>query len=317
MKILANDGLGSQGIEILTKAGHEVLEVKVAQEQIGNYLNSNNIEVLLVRSATKVTAEIIDQNPKLKVIGRGGVGLDNIDVAHATAKGIHIVNTPLAATNSVAELVIAHLLTGVRYLQDANRNMPLEGDTSFLQLKKTYSEGTEIAGKLLGIIGFGNIGKSVAKKALGLGMKVQYYDPLCNDNSIEIEFYNGQSITLPINSVNFDELIASSDFITLHTPSHSEYLLGENEFGKMKDGVAIINTARGGLIDEVALIQALDDKKVAFAGLDVFENEPRPEIQILMHPQLSLSPHIGASTSEGQERVSIELAEKIVTILSQ
>src|SRR5690554_6654962 len=164
MKILINDGMSVAGVELLRKNGFEVIELKVPQEQLANYIHENQIEVLLVRSATKVTPELIDAT-QLKIVGRGGVGLDNIAVDYAKSKGIHVINTPAASSASVAELVFAHLLGGVRFLYDANRNMPLEGDIRFNELKKSYAKGVELRGKTLGIIGFGKIGKEVAKIA--------------------------------------------------------------------------------------------------------------------------------------------------------
>src|SRR5690606_10243241 len=172
MKILANDGISEQGIQLLENNGFEVITTKVAQEQVANYINKNNISALLVRSATKVNKDIIDSCPSLKLIGRGGVGMDNIDVDYARKKGIHVINTPNASSESVAELVFAHLFSGVRYLTDANRNMPLEGDTRFSELKRDYATGVELKGKTLGIIGFGRVGTAVAKMAIALGMNV-------------------------------------------------------------------------------------------------------------------------------------------------
>lgn len=315
MKILANDGISKSGKETLEKNGFEVITIKVAQEQVANYINNNNISVLLVRSATKVRKELIDACPNLKIIGRGGVGLDNIDVDYAQTKGIHVINTPNASSESVAELVFAHLFTGARFLHDANRNMPLEGDTGFDVLKKSYANGMELRGKTLGIVGFGRIGKAVAKIALGIGMKVITTDIFKDKAEVEISFYNGQSVNFALEMCSLEEVLKQSDFITLHLPAQEGYIIGAAEIAMMKDGVGIINCARGGVLDEVALVEALDNEKVFFAGLDVFENEPTPEIQILMHPGISLTPHIGASTLEAQERIGMELAEQIIQIL--
>lgn len=316
MKILANDGISKSGIDLLENAGFEVITTKVAQEQVANFINNNQIAVLLVRSATKVRKELIDACPSLKIIGRGGVGMDNIDVDYAISKDIQVINTPASSSNSVAELVFAHLFSGVRFLNDSNRNMPLEGDTKFDQLKKAYANGIELRGKTLGIIGFGRIGQAVAKMALGLGMKVIASDTFVGKATITLEFYNYQSIALEIETEPIEDLLKHSDFITLHVPAQKEgYVIGKNEFDVMKDGVGIVNCSRGGVIDEVALIEALDRKKVFFAGLDVFENEPTPAVQVLMHPQVSLSPHIGAATVEAQDRIGTELAEQIISLL--
>ncbi len=315
MKILANDGISKRGINDLEAAGFEVITTTVAQEQLLNYINENKVIGLLVRSATQVRKDIIDNCPSLKLIGRGGVGMDNIDVAYAKEKGLHVINTPAASSESVAELVFAHLFGGVRFLYDANRNMPLEGDSKFKQLKKAYAGGSELRGKTLGVIGFGRIGQATAKIALGIGMKVIYSDPFIESAAIEVSFFDGQSVTFAFNSISKEELLQSADFITLHVPAQKEYVIGKNEFNAMKDGVGLVNAARGGVIDEVALVDALESGKVSFAGLDVFESEPNPEIKILMHPQISLTPHIGAATGEAQDRIGSELASQIISLL--
>ncbi|HCY81472.1 MAG TPA: 3-phosphoglycerate dehydrogenase, partial [Xanthomarina gelatinilytica] len=268
MKVLANDGISKSGIEALEKEGFEVLTTTVAQEQLVNYINNNNIAVLLVRSATKVRKDIIDGCPSLKIIGRGGVGMDNIDVEYARNKGIHVINTPSASSHSVAELVFAHLFGGVRFLHDSNRNMPLDGDTQFKSLKKNYAHGVELKGKTLGIIGFGRIGKEVAKIALGIGMKVIASDKYVGKSNIKVEFYNGQFINVEIETEPTKEILKHADFVTLHVPAQDDYVIGEKQLEIMKDGVGIINAARGGVIDEVALVKALESGKVAFAGLD-------------------------------------------------
>ena len=315
MKILANDGISQSGIDILKDAGFEVLTVHVAQEQLQNYINEHKIEVLLVRSATKVRKDIIDSCPSLKIIGRGGVGMDNIDVEYARENGIYVINTPAASSESVAELVFAHLFGGVRFLHDSNRNMPLEGDTRFKELKKSYGAGRELRGKTLGIIGFGRIGRQVAKIALGCGMKVIASDHEVGEADITLTFYDGQTITLKIKTAPIDKLIKHSDFISLHVPSQSGYLIGKEEISKMKDNVGIVNAARGGVLDENALLEAIEDGKVSFAALDVFENEPTPSIKVLMHDKISLTPHIGAATNEAQDRIGVELANQIISIL--
>ena len=315
MKVLANDGISKSGIKALEKGGFEVITTKVAQEQVANFVNTNDVKVILVRSATKVRKDIIDACPGLKIIGRGGVGMDNIDVAYAREKGLHVINTPASSSESVAELVFAHLFTGVRFLHDSNRNMPLEGDTNFEGLKKAYANGIELRGKTLGIIGFGRIGQAVAKMALGLGMKVIAADKYVNEAVIRVDFYNGQFINVEIVTESLDDVIKHSDFITLHVPAQDGYVIDKEEFQLMKDNVGIVNCARGGVINEVALIEALDEGKVLFAGLDVFEKEPTPEIQILMHPKISLTPHIGAATEEAQDRIGTELAEQIISLL--
>ncbi|TYB76760.1 3-phosphoglycerate dehydrogenase [Bizionia gelidisalsuginis] len=315
MKVLANDGVSQSGIKALEEAGFEVLTTTVSQEQLANFINENNITVLLVRSATTVRKEIIDACPGLKIIGRGGVGMDNIDVEYAKDKGIHVINTPAASSQSVAELVFAHLFGSVRFLHDSNRNMPLDGDTQFKKLKKNYAKGIELKGKTLGIVGFGRIGKDVAKIALGVGMKVIATDKFIGKEDIKVEFYNGQSINVEIETVALDDLLKQSDFVTLHVPAQKGYVIGKEQFELMKNGAGIVNAARGGVIDEVALVDALDSGKIAFAGLDTFEEEPKPAIKVLMNGRVSLTPHIGAATNEAQDRIGTELAEQISRLL--
>ena len=315
MKILANDGISKSGIELLENAGFEVITTKVAQEQVANYINEHQVSVILVRSATKVRKDIIDACPSIKIIGRGGVGMDNIDVDYAISKDIQVINTPASSSNSVAELVFAHLFSGVRFLYDSNRNMPLEGDSKFDQLKKAYANGVELRGKTIGIIGFGRIGQAVAKMALGLGMKVIASDNFVGKAQIRVEFYNDQFIDVEIFTEPVEQPLKHSDFITVHVPAQNGYLISKKEFEIMKDGVGIINCSRGGIINEVDLVEALDNKKVSFAGLDVFQDEPTPAVQVLMHPKVSLTPHIGAATVEAQDRIGTELAEQIITLL--
>jgi len=315
MKVLANDGISKSGVEALEAAGFEVITTTVAQEQLENYINSNQIDVILVRSATTVRKDLIDACPSIKIIGRGGVGMDNIDVEYARNKGIKVINTPAASSQSVAELVFAHLFGSVRFLHDANRNMPLEGDSNFKGLKKNYAKGRELRGKTLGIVGFGRIGQEVAKIAIGVGMKVVAADMYVETASIKLDFFDGQSSTFKIDTIPFEDVLKQSDFLTLHVPAQKAYVIGAEQFNKMKDGVGIINEARGGVIDEVALISALETGKVSFAGLDTFENEPKPEIKLLMNGRISLTPHIGAATNEAQDRIGKELADQIISIL--
>ena len=316
IKILANDGISETGKVALEREGFEVITTKVAQNQLVDYINKHNIDALIVRSATQVRKDIIDGCPTLKLIGRGGVGMDNIDVAYAKSKQLHVINTPASSANSVAELVFAHLFTGVRYLHDANRNMPLEGDQRFNELKKNYNNGAELRGKTLGIIGFGRSGQAVARIAIGLGMRVLAYDPNVQEAVITLSFFDGQETSFTVKTVAKEQLLMESDFITLNnSPADGGYVLDEEEFRMMKDGVGVINLSRGGALNEVALIEAIDHGKIAFAGLDVFENEPNPAIQVLMHPQISLTPHIGAATNEAQDRIGTELAAQIVTLL--
>jgi len=315
MKILANDGISNAGIEALEAAGFSVETTNVAQEQLIAYINDNYITVLLVRSATTARQELIDACPNLKIIGRGGVGMDNIDVDYARGKGLHVINTPAASSASVAELVFAHLYGGVRFLHDANRNMPLEGESNFKGLKKAYAKGVELRGKTMGIIGFGRIGQEVAKIALGVGMRVVAADTFMDKARVTVELFNGTSIDVEIETISVDSLLQEADFISLHVPAQKDYVIDTAQFDLMKDGAVLINAARGGVVNEVALVDALDSKKLSFAGLDTFENEPKPEIKLLMHPKISLTPHIGAATLEAQDRIGQELADQIISIL--
>lgn len=316
MKILANDGIPESGIQALETAGFEVNNTKVAQTQLENYINKEQIDAIVVRNTTQVRQELIDACPSLKLIGKAGAQMDNIDVEYAIDQGLHVVHTPNATSNAIAELVFAHLFGMVRFLHQSNREMPLEGDMSFNILKRTFSAGTELRGKTLGIIGFGTVGQDVAKIALGLGMKVIATDPLKEGASIGVEFFNGQKVTIYIETIDFQTVLEVSDFITVHTPNQDGYVLGKSEMAKMKTRVGIVNASNGGSIDEIALIDAIKNKQVKFAGLDVFESEPRPEIQLLMNPELSLTPHIGEATLEAQSRMGTELAEQIIKLLS-
>lgn len=316
MKILANDGLDQSGIDALTEKGFEVITTKVPQELLKDFINANHIRTLLVRSATQVRQELIDACPSLEIIGRGGVGMDNIDVDYARSKNVHVINTPAASSESVAELVFAHLFSGARFLQDSNRKMPHVGDTEFAKLKKSYELGIELRGKTVGIIGMGRIGQEVAKIALGLGMRVIAADSNVGRASIKVTFYNNQFINVDIETEPLEGVLKHADFITLHVPSQKNgYMIGAPEFAMMKDGASIINCSRGGVIDEDALINALNSGKISFAGLDVFINEPTPSKTILSHPKISLTPHTGASTLEAQDRIGLSLARQICSIL--
>ena len=312
IKILANDGISQAGVDLLTKKGFEVITKKVEQENLIDVINTENYEVLLVRSATSVRKELIDACPNLKIIGRGGVGMDNIDVDYAKNKGINVINTPAASSESVAELVFAHLFGMVRYLFDSNRQMPLSGDSDFKALKKSYTKGKELTGKTLGIIGFGRIGQEVAKRAIGLGMNIMAHDKFIKKANINLDFFNKQKKSFTIETHTLEDVLKNSDFITLHIPKiGNKAVIGAEEIGMMRTGAGIVNTSRGGLIDETALMFALDKEKLAYAGLDVFENEPTPSIHICMHNAISLTPHIGGATLEAQDRIGTELAQQI------
>ena len=316
MKILANDGISESGKNKLEEYGFKVDLTKVSQEQLVDYINTNSITSLLVRSATQVRKDIIDNCPSLKIIGRGGVGMDNIDVEYAKSKGLQVINTPAASSKSVAELVFSHLFSCVRFLHESNRSMPLDGDSKFKDLKKSYAKGTELSGKTLGIIGFGRIGQEVAKIGIGIGMNIIFFDKLNKEVSLTLNFFDGQSKTFNLSSSSsYEDLLNSSDFITVHIPASDKYIIDSNEFSQMKNGVGILNLSRGGILNEEELLKNIESGKVSFAGIDTFENEPKPSIKILMNSNISLTPHIGAATNEAQDRIGVELADKINEIL--
>lgn len=314
MRILANDGIDDQGKLMLENAGFQVDTTHIPQDELMEKLPQ--YDVITVRSATKVRKELIDACPNLKIIARGGVGMDNIDVQYARDKGITVINTPAASSISVAELVFAHLFNGVRFLYDSQRKMPVEGQTNFAGLKKAYAKGVELRGKTLGVIGYGRIGHETAKMGLSLGMNVLVADTFPVNTEISLTFFDGQSVKFNVKQVPLEELLQNADFISLHVPFLGKPLIGAEEFSKMKNGVGIVNASRGGIIDETALINNLDSGKVAFAGLDVFENEPQPNNLLLTNAKISLSPHIGAATNEAQQRVGEELASLIIAKLA-
>lgn len=311
IKILANDGIHPDGLLLLEEASYQVVTDKVPQDEliqaIGDY------DVLIVRSATKVTKAVIDAGKKLKIIGRGGVGLDNIDVEYAQSKGIQVFNTPQASSRAVAELATAHLFTLARMLQRSNRELPAGAD--FKKLKKESESGFQIKGKTLGIIGFGRIGQELAKIALGLGMRVRAHDPYVSEADIAIQTGDVPDLKLSvtIHTESHEKVLRDADVLSFHIPGIGKPMLGTAEIAQLKTGVILINTARGGVIEEAALLAALESGKVGGAGLDVFENEPTPLAALLSHPNVSCSPHIGASTVEAQSYIGMELAEKVIS----
>ena len=313
IKILANDGIHPDGLLLLGEAEVEVDTGKYPQEDLAKVLKG--FDGVVVRSATKIRKELIDQVPNLKVIGRAGVGLDNIDVDYARSKGIYVFNTPGASSRSVAELALGHIITLSRNLHKTNRDMPTKGAGEFSSLKKSHKNGSLLQGKKLGIVGFGRIGNELAKIGIGLGMQIYASDLMVDEGLINFEIYDSGDVFLgiKIHTVPLEKVFEKCDYISFHIPgSGRKPVIGEKEFAKMKDGVAIINTARGGIIDEDALLAALESGKVSGAGLDVFENEPRPREDLLKHPNVSLSPHIGAETMQAQSNIGMEIAEKII-----
>ncbi len=310
IRILTNDGIDETGKKMLLDAGFEVITDKVEQGSLGAFLEQKQVQVLTVRSATKVDSSILHAAKHLKLVARGGVGIDNIDSETAGKLGIPVINTPASSSDSVAELVIAGMFSMCRFLYDSNRQMPLKGDTDFNELKKKYAGGTELKNKTLGIVGLGRIGQAVASRALGLGMKVIAYDPHVAHANITIDIKGAGKLVVPIQTNSLEEVITACDYLTLHVPGGK--IIGDNEINKMKKGACIINTSRGGVVDEQALLEGLNNGKIAHAFLDVFTNEPKPDKALLQHPKISLTPHIGAATKEAQERIGVELAEKII-----
>jgi D-3-phosphoglycerate dehydrogenase len=309
IKVLANDGIHPEGLRMLEKAGYTVDTQKISQEELPARMG--DYDVLIVRSATKVNKAVIDGGKKLKIIARGGVGLDNVDVEYAQNNGIQVFNTPQASSRAVAELAVAHMFTLARMLQRSNRELA-GGD--FKQLKKEFESGFQLRGRTLGIVGFGRIGQELAKIALGLGMRVRAHDPYVAEAEIGVQLGESQDLRLSakVATEPFDQVLRESDIISFHIPGIDKPLVGAAEMDLLKPGAVLINTARGGVIDERALLEALDSGKLGGAGLDVFENEPTPLEALLKHPKVSCSPHIGASTVEAQTYIGLELAEKVI-----
>ncbi len=316
MKILANDGISDLGKSLIEAAGHEISTAKVAQEELAKTINEEGFDAVLVRSATTVRKEVIDACPGLKLIGRGGVGMDNIDVSYAREKGLTVINTPASSSQSVAELVMGQMLSISRFLNDSFKNIE-NGD--FSTLKKNFAKGVELRGKTLGIIGFGRIGQSLAAYALGVGLKVVAIERKARIQPVTLKIA-GQSIEIPVKVVaNLADVIGQLDYISIHVPKQPDgaAVIGAAEFKLMKKGVRLVNTARGGVIEETALLEALDNGTVAAAALDVYENEPTPIKALLAHPRIACTPHIGAATLEAQDRIGEELAELIIAFAKE
>jgi len=311
MKILANDGISAIGKQLLEEAGYTVITEKVAQEDLAKAVNEQGIEIVLVRSATTVRKEVIDACPGLKLIGRGGVGMDNIDVAYAREKGLTVINTPASSSQSVAELVMGQLFALSRFLHDSFKNMESE---DFSTLKKNYAKGVELRGKTLGIIGFGRIGQSLASYALGIGMDVIAIDNSEKHVEIPVKVGNQDVLIKITTQTDLKSALNLLDYISLHIPKQADgsAVISSSEFALMKKGVRIANAARGGVINETDLIEALNNGTVAACALDVFENEPNPRKDLLSHPKIACTPHIGAATVEAQDRIGEELAELII-----
>ena len=312
MKVLANDGISQNSKKELIDLNFKIFDTKIDQSELIKYINRNHIEIILVRSATIINSEILNNCKSIKLIGRAGVGLDNIDLISAKKNNVRVFNTPNASSISVAELVISHLLSANRNLHITNRSMPLNGETKFKEIKSHSSECKEVMFKTLGIIGLGRIGQEVAKRAFSLGMNVIAFDKKIEKIKIHLDHIKNQNIFFDLKTSSLNDVLKGSDFITLHIPKiNDKPFIGREEFETMKTGVGIINTSRGGLIDESELIKFLNNKKVSFAALDVYENEPTPNKKLLMHDKISLSAHIGGSTVEAQKRIGDEIVREI------
>ena len=320
MKILANDGIDPSGKAALKAAGHEVLTDTIEQTSLVDFINQENIEGLLVRSATQVRSDIIDGCPGLKWVGRGGVGIDNIDAVYAREKGIFVFNTPASSSLSVAELVMAMMFSAARFTYAAGGQMPTEGATNFAALKKQYSKGFELKGKTLAVVGFGRIGRALAGYAVGCGMRVIAVDRSGDEQTlIDWEVQGLGNVQIPVSLVSLSTALEQADFISLHVPKqdNGQAVIAADEFSKMKSNAWVINTSRGGVIHEDDLLVALNNNQIAGACLDVFVGEPKPKAELLSHPKVLSTPHIGASTSEAQERIGLEIASIVQDYLSK
>lgn len=299
MRILASDGMEKNAVSTLRAQGHEVVEQFYEPAELAEQVK--NFDVLVVRSATKVRVPIIDaacETGRLKLIIRGGVGIDNIDHEYAESKGIKVMNTPRASSQSVAELALGHMLSCARFISVAGHTMREDKWE-----KKAYGKGIELGGRTLGIVGYGRIGQALGKLAKAIGMNVIAFD---------IYHIPGIEEQLGIPYVEMDELLAKSDFISVHAPAvDGGKLISAENIAKMKDGVIIINTSRGSNVDEDALLEALNSGKVRSAGLDVFADEPATNHALYSHPMVSCTPHIGAATKEAQTRIGAEIVDII------
>lgn len=295
IRVLISDGLDDFALRLLIDKGYDVVQCE--KEKLPEVIG--DVDALVVRSATKVRQPLIDkamESGRLKLIIRGGVGVDNIDVDYAQSKGIVVKNTPTASSISVAELTIAHMFAVSRFIHISNVTMREK------KWEKKKYEGFELFGKTLGLIGFGRIAREVAKRAYCLGMDVIYYDILGKADGYDQYEY-----------CSFEDVLKRADYVSLHIPYSSDkgYIIGEKELSLMKDTAFLINCARGGVVDEKALLDALNNNKIAGAGIDVFEEEPTNNMELVNHPKVSVTPHIGASTYEAQRRIGLEIVDII------
>ncbi len=313
IKILVNDGLHPDGKMLLEEAGYEVDDQRVAQADLHQVLP--NYDAIIVRSATHVRREVLEHCPNLKLIARAGVGMDNIDTTYARERSIKIMTARKAVAHAVAELAFGHMFTLARHLQNTNRDMPSKGNVAFKELKEAYSNGIQLRGKNLGIIGFGKIGQEVARIGIGIGMNIIPVDLEVNEVEIDISLYRTETVSLAIKmkTTSLEEMLPEADFVTLHVPLNGDIpILGAKEIAMMKKGAFLINTSRGGTVDEEVMIAALDNGKLAGVGLDVYNQEANIQTILLQHPKISMTPHTGAATIEAQRDVALELADKII-----
>ena len=313
MKILANDGISTSGETLLIEAGHEILNHRVSQEHLVQFINENQVEVLLVKNATSIDHQVIDSCKSLKIIGKAGTEMNNVAVDYAIEKGLYVISTPNSYARATAELVFAHFFSLARFLHDSNRMMPLEGDSKFNLLKKTYQNAAELFGKTLGVIGSGSNALEVIKMGISLGMNVIIFNEISKSEKVNLDFFDGQKLVFELKSVKFEEILEKSDFISILNTEKSGYLIDSEEFEIMKNGAYLVNIAKGA-VNEVTLVDYLENKKLAGAALDVFEYEPKPDIQVLMNPSLSLSPNLASVTTDAIEKTGKELAEQIIKI---
>ena len=313
MKILANDGISTSGETLLIEAGHEILNHRVSQEHLVQFINENQVEILLVKNATSIDHQVIDSCKSLKIIGKAGTEMNNVAVDYAIEKGLYVISTPNSYARATAELVFAHFFSLARFLHDSNRMMPLEGDSKFNLLKKSYQNATELFGKTLGVIGSGSNALEVIKMGISLGMNVIIFNENSKSEKVNLDFFDGQKLVFELKSVKFEEILEKSDFISILNTEKSGYLIDSEEFEIMKNGAYLVNIAKGA-VNEVTLVDYLENKKLAGAALDVFEYEPKPDIQVLMNPSLSLSPNLATVTTDAIEKTGKELAEQIIKI---
>ena len=313
MKILANDGISTSGETLLIEAGHEILNHRVSQEHLVQFINENQVEILLVKNATSIDHQVIDSCKSLKIIGKAGTEMNNVAVDYAIEKGLYVISTPNSYARATAELVFAHFFSLARFLHDSNRMMPLEGDSKFNLLKKSYQNAAELFGKTLGVIGSGNNTLEVIKMGISLGMNVIIFNENSKSEKVNLDFFDGQKLVFELKSVKFEEILEKSDFISILNTEKSGYLIDSEEFEIMKNGAYLVNIAKGA-VNEVTLVDYLENKKLGGAALDVFEYEPKPDIQVLMNPSLSLSPNLASVTTDAIEKTGKELAEQIIKI---